>query len=82
MSSSEETRSHENDVLSVNSRLRSKLSREIVLVLLIKLALIIAIKLVFFNDPVSKIEVTRRMDAVFSSTQTAQDPRTSSDSQR
>ena len=46
---------------------RSRLSREIALVLLVKLALILAIKFTFFNDPLNESDVESRMDAVLRS---------------
>ena len=45
---------------------RSGFRREIALILLIKLALVLTLKFVFFNDPVSDSAVEQRMDAVFS----------------
>lgn len=45
---------------------RSGFRHEVALILLIKLALVLSIKFVFINDPVSEIKVEQRMDAVFS----------------
>ena len=53
---------------------RWRLRREITLTLLVKLALIIAIKLVFFSDPVDKGGVERRMQDVFSAAPVASRP--------
>ena len=64
------------------TRSRSVFSREIGLVLLVKLLLIVVIKFVFFNDPVKKSEVVDRMDAAFLSGSTVSDTSSSSGSQR
>jgi len=44
---------------------RRTYAREIALVLLVKLVLIVAIKLIFFSAPVSKNELAERLDGVF-----------------
>ena len=60
----------------------SKYAREIALVLLVKLLLIVAIKLVFFNNPVPKGEIVERIDAAFGSQSSAPATRVSPDSSR
>ncbi|WP_319239424.1 cytochrome oxidase putative small subunit CydP [uncultured Propionivibrio sp.] len=47
---------------------RRTYAREIALVLLVKLVLIVAIKLIFFSTPVSQRELADRLDGVFQAT--------------
>lgn len=44
---------------------RSTLRREIVLILLIKLALVLLIKFTFFNNPVPEKEIEKRLHNMF-----------------
>lgn len=54
---------------------KKSLRREIIIVLLIKLALIMGIKMVFFSHPLSKQETQNRLeDMLAGSAQTAQSP--------
>lgn len=62
------------DQISPASPRRWRLGREITLTLLVKLALIIAIKFAFFSDPVDKGGVERRMQDVFSAAPVASRP--------
>ena len=82
MSAPGKTRPLDGGALSADGRSRSKLSREIALTLLVKLALIIATKFVFFSDPVSKTEVVERLDTVFRSQSTQSEPTTSFDQRK
>lgn len=53
---------------------RKSLRREIVIVLLIKLALIMGIKMVFFSHPLSQQETQQRLDAMLTGSEKTVEP--------